>query len=159
METQQQMIDLRVLLKLEKDDYNTFKSEVKMYYERYKGKKFMIYTIDYDALQLAYECIYKIKPILNFIVIRNMNETSVKISSELLKFINNLEIEYYVKRISSTNEYGKCIVEKKLFNIINNYNNEIRYLISFMFNVQPIGDRKVSQNVVGFGKDEFDIVE
>ena len=28
-----------------------------------------------------------------------------------------------------------------------------------MFNVQPIGDRKVSQNVVGFGKDEFDIVE
>ncbi len=147
--------DFDDLLHFNNAEYREMRGEVKMFFNRNKNKKFGVYIISTDYLALAGEYYNKVRPIMQFIYIRGMFPGLTKRMERIFQLLNREPIDKYITILSSKQEYGKSLVTYKLNNCLNLKEGNIRKLVTFFFNVQPIKERLVSSNTVGLGQDEM----
>jgi len=147
---------LKVLLTLELSDYKNIQSEMRVFIDKNKNKKFNIYVIYYNPHQLAWEYVYKVKPIIQFILMRNLHPLITDRMTKVLTYMDNLGIDKYIREVSNGGDYNKSIYAYKLEQLLGKHENDLRDIVLFMFNAQPIKQRQVSQQTVGMGQNEFD---
>lgn len=144
------------MLRLTMDEYKSFKNEVSVFYARNKRhKSFMVFATHSTYMQLAYDYIVKIKPILEFIVVRNLEPHICEKILEILSKLDTNTLEKYFYLLNSDNEYGKSLIHYKLSQYMLLHGLDIKRLVLLMFNLQPMKERPVSQSTVGFGSEEF----
>ena len=148
--------DFNELLRIPNEEYMGLKREVSLFFSKRKDRRFFIYPFQSNRILTANEFIFKIKPIIQFIVIRNMNLSITERLKEILNRINHYEINRLVYQIYSSGVYGRDILKYKLDQLMLKEEEKVRLSIIFFFNLQPVRERPIPQSTVGLSMSEFE---
>lgn len=161
-EIEQLYIDLGSLgeklkeLQFEKQDFKNLQAEIKVFFEKKKDKKFIIYPTSYSFELFIYEYATKVMALVDFILIRNKYPNVTKKIYELTKNINAHKMKHYLILLESENEYGKNLIRYKMRREIYKQYDDIKRVIMLFFSAQPVKERYIPSSTVGVSKNVFD---
>lgn len=146
-------------LSLDSHDYNILKKEVNLFFTKKKDRKFNIYPISYDTEHMMSEIIYKIIPIMNFIIVRNNSPKTTCRLLEILKEIHYEDLRYKMYRLNGENKYGNDLLLYKISKDLKGNEEKYISLISLFFALQPMKGKTVYPSTVGVPPIEFNQME
>lgn len=137
------------------EEYKKLKSEVLLYFQKNKvNKGISVVVPSSSSLKIIEEYYFKVKHILEFIVVRGMNEILVAKCQNILAALEDTGVNNIFIKIS-TSSYSKPIHEYKLRKLLELYDESFRLIVSFMLNAQPMKERQFPQQTVGVSENEF----
>lgn len=157
------MMSIEELLFVTKEEYKVLQNEIRIFIQQVKGKFFYIKIYYQDNFDMAKDYVFKIKPLVHFLISRNIShhkDVSLRFK-RILEIMDNIGLDRYVHDLANEDvEYGRSLMMYKLNRLVIRYENQIRTLIMFIFNAQPINRRTYAQATVGLGSSEFqEIIE
>jgi hypothetical protein len=143
------------LIDFKDDDYKQLKTEMSLFYAKKRDKKFMLYATPVSPFHLASEIVFKIIPICEFIIVRNVRPSVTDKLKIILQEINYYDLQRFTCTLSSESVYGKDLMQYKLNALVNRQKRKLESLLLYFFNLQPTKERQFAQGTVGIGVDEF----
>jgi len=159
MQQQKQVVQFRDLIQIkDKEEAKVHTSLIKLYMQKKRDYKFVIVPTYSSLMELCSEFIIKVQPVIRYLIIRLYEQDKIEYCDRWRELLHSIDIEninrYYTKLNSSF--YGKTIVHRKLYKILERDEAKIHAVILLVYALCPFKDKPLKQQTIGVPSQEYE---